>query len=135
MIASCFPDRTEPGDRRSAPDYADSARKVTFLTRNGTTVRGINRQAEQNADWHRLLQICAFNNTLILDEDGLYDPCNFNDWLLPGLKGTMSEAELYLIRARLRGRTSRRWARARIADSRQASPLPDSPSTPVTAYP
>jgi DNA invertase Pin-like site-specific DNA recombinase len=61
------------------------------------------RLARNNADWHRLLQICAFNNTLIMDEDGLYDPCNFNDRLLLGLKGTMSEAELYLIRARLRG--------------------------------
>src|SRR5882757_6986182 len=61
------------------------------------------RLARNNADWHQLLQICAFNNTLILDEDGLYDPCNFNDRLLPGLKGTMSEAELFLIRARLRG--------------------------------
>ena len=61
------------------------------------------RLARNNADWHRLLQICAFNSTLILDEDGLYDPCNFNDRLLLGLKGTMSEAELFLIRARLRG--------------------------------
>ena len=43
------------------------------------------RLARNNADWHRLLQICAFNNTLILDEDGLYDPCNFNDRLLLGL--------------------------------------------------
>jgi DNA invertase Pin-like site-specific DNA recombinase len=61
------------------------------------------RLARNNADWHRLLQICALNSTLILDEDGLYDPCNFNDRLLLGLKGTMSEAELSLIRARLRG--------------------------------
>ena len=61
------------------------------------------RLARNNADWHQLLQICAFNNTLIMDEDGLYDPCNFNDRLLLGLKGTMSEAELFLIRARLRG--------------------------------
>jgi DNA invertase Pin-like site-specific DNA recombinase len=61
------------------------------------------RLARNNADWHRLLQICAFNNTLIMDEDGLYDPCTFNDRLLLGLKGTMSEAELFLIRARLRG--------------------------------
>jgi Resolvase, N terminal domain len=57
------------------------------------------RLARNNADWHQLLQICAFNNTLIMDEDGLYDPCNFNDRLLLGLKGTMSEAELFLIRA------------------------------------
>ncbi len=61
------------------------------------------RLARNNADWHQLLQICAFNSTLICDEDGLYDPCNFNDRLLLGLKGTMSEAELFLIRARLRG--------------------------------
>jgi DNA invertase Pin-like site-specific DNA recombinase len=61
------------------------------------------RLARNNADWHQLLQICAFNNTLIMDEDGLYDPCNFNDRLLLGLKGAMSEAELFLIRARLRG--------------------------------
>jgi DNA invertase Pin-like site-specific DNA recombinase len=61
------------------------------------------RLARNNAGWHQLLQICAFSNTLIMDEDGLYDPCNFNDRLLLGLKGTMSEAELFLIRARLRG--------------------------------
>jgi DNA invertase Pin-like site-specific DNA recombinase len=61
------------------------------------------RLARNNADWHRLLEICALNNTLILDEDGLYDPCTFNDRLLLGLKGTMSEAELHVLRARLRG--------------------------------
>jgi hypothetical protein len=85
MISSCFPDRTGPGDRRSAPDYADSARKLTSPTRNGTTARGINRQAEQNADWHRLLEICALTGTLICDEDGLYDPGEFNDRMLLGL--------------------------------------------------
>ena len=73
------------------------------------------RLARNNADWHRLLQICAFNNTLILDEDGLYDPCNFNDRLLLGLKGTMSEAELYLIRARLRGGILAKAARGELA--------------------
>jgi DNA invertase Pin-like site-specific DNA recombinase len=50
------------------------------------------RLARNNADWHRLLQLCAFNATLICDEDGLYDPCTINDRLLLGLKGTMSEA-------------------------------------------
>ena len=54
-------------------------------------------------DWHRLLEICALTETLILDEDGLYDPAHFNDRLLLGLKGTMSEAELHVLRARLRG--------------------------------
>jgi DNA invertase Pin-like site-specific DNA recombinase len=52
----------------------------------------VSRLARNNADWHRLLEICALSGTLILDEDGLYDPCTFNDRLLLGLKGTMSEA-------------------------------------------
>src|SRR4029453_5262521 len=56
-----------------------------------------------NADWHRLLEICALADTLILDEDGVYDPTSFNDRLLLGLKGTMSEAELHVLSARLRG--------------------------------
>jgi DNA invertase Pin-like site-specific DNA recombinase len=63
----------------------------------------VSRLARNNTDWHRLLEICALAGTLILDEDGLYDPCNFNDRLLLGLKGTMSEAELHLLKARLRG--------------------------------
>src|SRR6266480_2984545 len=63
----------------------------------------VSRLARNNADWHRLLEICAVAGTLICDEDGLYDPGEFNDRLLLGLKGTMSEAELHFIRARLRG--------------------------------
>src|SRR5262244_4263539 len=63
----------------------------------------VSRLARNNADWHRLLEICALSGTLICDEDGLYDPGAFNDRLLLGLKGTMSEAELHFIRARLRG--------------------------------
>lgn len=63
----------------------------------------VSRLARNNADWHRLLEICALSDTLICDEDGLYDPGAFNDRLLLGLKGTMSEAELHFIRARLRG--------------------------------
>jgi hypothetical protein len=53
--------------------------------------------------WHRPLQICVHNDTLILDEDGLYDPTSFNDRLLLGMKGQMSEAERHFLRARLRG--------------------------------
>jgi DNA invertase Pin-like site-specific DNA recombinase len=64
----------------------------------------VSRLARNNADWHRLLEICALSGTLICNEDGLYDPADFNDRLLLGLKGTMSEAELHVIRARLRGR-------------------------------
>jgi DNA invertase Pin-like site-specific DNA recombinase len=63
----------------------------------------VSRLARNNADWHRLLELCSMSGTLICDEDGLYDPCDFNDRLLLGLKGTMSEAELHFIRARLRG--------------------------------
>src|SRR5450759_385099 len=53
--------------------------------------------------WHHLLELCSMTGTLILDEDGLYDPATFNDRLLLGMKGTMSEAELHILRARLRG--------------------------------
>ena len=63
----------------------------------------VSRLARNNADWHRLLEICALSDTLILDEDGVYDPAVFNDRLLLGLKGTMSEAELHVLKARLRG--------------------------------
>ncbi len=63
----------------------------------------VSRLARNNADWQRLLELCALGATLICDEDGLYDPCDFNDRLLLGPKGTMSEAELHFIRARLRG--------------------------------
>jgi len=63
----------------------------------------VSRLARNCADWHRLLELCALSSTLILDEDGLYDPCDFNDRLLLGLKGTMSEAELHILRARLQG--------------------------------
>ena len=63
----------------------------------------VSRLARNSSDWHRLLEICALTDTLILDEDGIYDPAHFNDRLLLGLKGTMSEAELHVLHARLRG--------------------------------
>jgi DNA invertase Pin-like site-specific DNA recombinase len=63
----------------------------------------VSRLARNSTDWHRLLEICALTDTLILDEDGIYDPAHFNDRLLLGLKGTMSEAELHVLRSRLRG--------------------------------
>jgi hypothetical protein len=61
----------------------------------------VSRLARNCADWHRLLEICALSHTLILDEDGLYDPAHYNDRLLLGLKGTMSEAELHVLKARV----------------------------------
>lgn len=63
----------------------------------------VSRLARNCADWHRLLEICGLTNTLILDDEGLYDPAHFNDRLLLGLKGTMSEAELHVLKARLVG--------------------------------
>jgi len=63
----------------------------------------VSRLARNSSDWHRLLEICALTDTLILDEDGLYNPAHFNDRLLLGLKGTMSEAELHVLKARLVG--------------------------------
>lgn len=63
----------------------------------------VSRFARSSADWHQLLDLCALTGTLIADGDGVYSPADFNDRLLLGLKGTMSEAELHLIRARLDG--------------------------------
>ena len=63
----------------------------------------VSRLARNNADWHRLLELAAMSRTLILDEDGVYDPAHFNDRLLLGLKGTMSEAELHILKSRLQG--------------------------------
>ena len=63
----------------------------------------VSRFARSSADWHQLLDLCALTGTLIADSDGIYSPNDFNDRLLLGLKGTMSEAELHLIRARLDG--------------------------------
>jgi DNA invertase Pin-like site-specific DNA recombinase len=61
------------------------------------------RLSRSNTDWYRLLELCAFTETLIIDEDGFYNPADFNDQLLLGLKGTMSQAELHFLRARLQG--------------------------------
>lgn len=63
----------------------------------------VSRLARNSVDWQQLLQLCAYTETLILDEEGIYDAAAFNDRLLLGLKGTMSEAELHLLRSRLRG--------------------------------
>ena len=80
----------------------------------------VSRLARNSADWHRLLELCALADTLILDEDGLYDPAHFNDRLLLGLKGTMSEAELHMLRARLRGGI---LSRARRGELKQMLPV------------
>jgi DNA invertase Pin-like site-specific DNA recombinase len=63
----------------------------------------VSRLARNNADWARLLEICGITDTLILDEEGIYDPTDFNDRLLLNMKGTFSEVELHVLRSRLRG--------------------------------
>ncbi len=63
----------------------------------------VSRLARNNADWARMLEICAITDTLILDEEGIYDPTDFNDRLLLNMKGTFSEVELHVLRSRLRG--------------------------------
>jgi len=74
----------------------------------------VSRVARNNADWYRLLDLCGVTDTLIGDEDGLYHPGLFNDRLLLGLKGTMAEAELHVIRARLEGGIRNKAARGEL---------------------
>ena len=75
----------------------------------------VSRLARNSTDWHRLIELCALTNTLILDEDGVYDPGQFNDRLLLGLKGTMSEAELHILRSRMRGGILNKARRGELA--------------------
>jgi DNA invertase Pin-like site-specific DNA recombinase/transposase len=75
----------------------------------------VSRFARSSADWHQLIDLCALTGTLIADSDGIYAPGDFNDRLVLGLKGTMSEAELHLIRARLNGGLRNKAARGELA--------------------
>jgi DNA invertase Pin-like site-specific DNA recombinase len=107
----------------SAQDRAGFQRLVAEVGMNNAgIVMGleVSRLARNSSDWHRLLEICALTQTLILDEDGIYDPAHFNDRLLLGLKGTMSEAELHVLHARLRGGY---LAKARRGDLRIGLPV------------
>jgi hypothetical protein len=74
----------------------------------------VSRLARNNADWYRLLDLCSVTNTLIGDADGVYHPALFNDRLVLGLKGTMSEAELHVLRARLNGGIRNKAARGEL---------------------
>src|SRR6266849_4184971 len=79
----------------------------------------MSRLARSGREWHQLLELCALSGALLGDQDGVYDPAEHNDRLLLGLKGTLSEAELHLIRQRM-------WS-GRIAKARRgelAIPLP-----------
>src|SRR5919108_661003 len=74
----------------------------------------VSRLARNNADWYRLLDLCGVTDTLIGDADGIYHPGLFNDRLVLGLKGTMSEAELHVLRARLNGGIRHKAARGEL---------------------
>ncbi len=80
----------------------------------------MSRLARSCRDWHQLLEICALSDTLITDADGLYDPGSYNDRLLLGLKGTMSEAELHILMARMQ---AGRLAKARRGELALALPM------------
>lgn len=74
----------------------------------------VSRVARNNAEWYRLLDLCGITDTLIADADGIYHPGHFNDRLLLGLKGTMSEAELHVLRSRLDGGIRNKAARGEL---------------------
>jgi len=80
----------------------------------------VSRLARRNADWYHLLDLCALTDTLIADADGLYHPGDYNDRLVLGLKGTMSEAELHLLRSRLDAGLRHKAARGEL---RQGLPV------------
>lgn len=80
----------------------------------------MSRLARSCRDWHQLLEICALFDTLIADADGVYDPANYNDRLLLGLKGTMSEAELHILKARM---LAGRRAKAQRGELGKAVPM------------
>ena len=83
----------------------------------------VSRLARNNADWHRLIDLAGLTDTLIGDADGIYHPALFNDRLLLGLKGTMSEAELHVLRARLNGGIRNKAARGELRRGLPVVPL------------
>ncbi len=97
-------ERRQPGGKGFQHLVTDVGMGAVCGDRDGPRVKSHDWQGTMPTA-HRLpLEICALADTLILDEDGIYDPANFNDRLLLGLKGTMSEpAELHVLKARLRG--------------------------------
>lgn len=104
----------------AAPGAADREGFERLVTDIGMGRAGIvmglevSRLARSSSAWHRLLEICAVMNTLVLDQDGLYDTKQFNDRLLLGLKAAMSEAELHVIRERMRGGSLSKAARGEL---------------------
>src|SRR5580698_1950614 len=99
-------------DRRSG--FARFTREVALAHVGIVLGLEVSRLARNNVDWYRLLELCGVTDTLIGDNDGIYHPALFNDRLLLGLKGTMSEAELHIIRARLDGGIRNKAARGEL---------------------
>ena len=84
-------------------DFKELVADVSMRKVGAVFALEVSRLARSCTDWHRLLELCANTDTLIIDEDGCYNPADFNDQLLLGLKGTMSQAELHFLRGRLLG--------------------------------
>src|SRR5712671_561959 len=89
------------------------------------------RLARSNKDWHRLLELCAVTKTLVFDGDGCYDPSDFNDSLVLGMKGTFAQAELHIIRARLHGAKLNRAQKGELRCGATLRPTRPSLSTSV----
>ena len=85
------------------PDFRILVADVSLNKVGAVFALEASRLSRSSVDWNRLFELCSLTDTLIVDEDGCYDPADFNDQLLLGLKGIMSQAELHFIRARLHG--------------------------------
>jgi DNA invertase Pin-like site-specific DNA recombinase len=88
------------GDRQVRPGFERLLAAICAGTAGAVLAIEASRLARNGRDWHTLLEFCAFVNSLIIDEDGIYDPRLVNDRLLLGLKGTFSELELSIFRRR-----------------------------------
>jgi DNA invertase Pin-like site-specific DNA recombinase/predicted DNA-binding transcriptional regulator AlpA len=110
-------------DEDLAQSGAESSQRSGFISMISEVALGkvglilsieVSRVARNNSDWYRLLDLCSVTDTLIGDGDGIYHPGLFNDRLLLGMKGTMAEAELHVIRARLEGGIRNKAARGEL---------------------
>ena len=95
-------------DSSASSPPSGSARSGSFLTE-------VSRLSRRDNDWHRVIELCAVFRTLIADEDGIYDSQDRNDRLLLGVKGTLSAAELHILRARMRGNLLNKARRGELA--------------------
>ena len=85
------------------PDFQHLVAEVSLQKVGAVFALEASRLSRSDLDWHRLVDLCGWTSTLLIDEDGAYNPGDFNDRLLLGLKGTMSQAELHFLRVRLQG--------------------------------